>query len=374
LTRQRRSGFVAALACASLLAVTHCVAAKSAATLGGTNSSSGATAKVAAKAAKPGSNEAASAKSKEKKSLSGKTTPAAVPLPRARPGSSGASAPAKPAASGPRGAGTDLPEPPAVPLAQAPPQTSDAEIALVKSAIDSLRSGDADKATRVQATISDPVARKFMEWVILRSDGNGAGSARYAAFVSANPRWPSLAMFRRRAEAMLWVENPKPAQVLSFFNGSPPQSVMGRLVLTRALLAQGDTEGARAQVREAWRNDPMSADVEKQVLERCSGFLSRADHKARMEKRLFAADNETAMRAARRLGGADGAIAKARIALNGKGSNAKKLLEAVPAESRKDPGYTFAHAHILRHEGKIAEAAQVMLSLVHTRKQLADRA
>ena len=71
-------------------------------------------------------------------------------------------------------------------------------------------------------------------------------------------------------------------------------------------------------MREAWRNDPMSADLEKQVLEIHSEFLSRADHKARMEKRLFAADNETAMRAARRLGGADVAIAQARIALNGK--------------------------------------------------------
>src|SRR5262245_49155466 len=84
---------------------------------------------------------------------------------------------------------------------------------------------------------------------------------------------------------------------------------------------------------EAWRNDPMPADLEKQLLEIYSEFLSRADHKARMEKRLFALDNETAMRTARRLGGADVAIAKARIALNGKGSNAKKLLEAVPAES-----------------------------------------
>jgi soluble lytic murein transglycosylase len=343
--------------------MTHCVAAKSAATQGRTNSSSSATAKAAAKAAKPSAKKAASAKSKEKKAA------AAVPLPRARPDPSGASAPAKAAASGPRGAGTGLPQPP---LAQAPPQTSDAEIALVKSAIDSLRGGGADKATRIEANISDPVARKLVEWIILRSDRNGAGSARYAAFIAANPSWPSLAMFRRRAEAMLWVENPKPAQVLSFFNGSPPQSVMGRLVLARSLLAQGDTGGARAQVREAWRNDPMSADVEKQVLESYSEFLSRADHKARMEKRLFALDNETAMRAARRLGGADVAIAQARIALNGKGGNAKKLLEAVPAEARHDAGYTFAHAHILRHDGKIAEAAQVMLSAPRELAQIHD--
>ena len=75
------------------------------------------------------------------------------------------------------------------------------------------------------------------------------------------------------------------------------------------------------------------------MLERYSEFLSRADHKARMEKRLFAGDNEAAMRAARRLGGADLAIAQARIALNRKGGNAKKLLDAVPAEAHHDPGY-----------------------------------
>jgi soluble lytic murein transglycosylase len=301
LTPPHRSALVAALACASLLAVTDCVAAKSAATKGGTNSSSAATANVAAKAAKHAVKKAASAKPKEKKSATGKTTAAAVPLPRARPDSSGAFAPARSAA---RGTSTGLPQPPAVPLAQTPtPQTSDPDVALVKSAIDSLRSGGADKATDVQATISDPVARKLVEWIILRSDRNGAGSARYAAFIAANPSWPSLAMFRRRAEALLWVENVKPAQVLGFFNGSPPQTAKGRLVLARALHAQGDTEGASALVREAWRNDPLPEEVEKQVLERWSEILSRADHKARIEKRLFAADNESAMRAARRLGG-----------------------------------------------------------------------
>ena len=352
--------------------MTPCVAAESAATQDASKSPSAGTAKVAAKAAKPAAKKAASAKSKEKKSASGKPTVAAVVLPRARPGSSGASARAR-AASGPQGASTDLAKPPAVPPAQAPtPQTSDPDVALVKSAIDSLRSGDADKATRIETTISDPAARKLVEWIILRSDGNGAGSARYTAFIAANPSWPSLAMFRRHAEALLWAENLKPSQVLSFFNGSSPQTAKGRLVLARALLAQGDAAGARAQVREAWRNDPMPADLEKQLLEIYSEFLSRADHKARMEKRLFAADNETAMRAARRLGGADVVIAQAHIALNRKGSNAKKLLEAVPAEARHDAGYIFAHAHILRHDGKIAEAAQVMLSAPRELTQIHD--
>ena len=232
--------------------------------------------------------------------------------------------------------------------------------------------GRRQQGDRRRGVISDPAARKLVEWIILRSDHNGANSKRFLAFIAANPNWPNLAMFRRRAEAMLWVENVKPAQVLAFFDGSPPQSGMGRLVLARALTAQGDTETASALVRETWRNDSLSADVEKQVLERYSEFLTRADHKARMEKRLAALDHEDALRAARRLGAADLAIAQARIALTRKAGNTKKLLDAVPAEARRDPGYLFARAHVLRHDGKLDEAAQVLLSAPRDLAQVHD--
>ena len=214
---------------------------------------------------------------------------------------------------------------PQIPLAQGPaPQTSAEEIARVKSALEALRHGSASKATEVAGSISDPAARNLVEWMILRSEHPGADSKRYLAFIAANPGWPSVGMFRKRAEAMLWVENIKPAQALSFFKDSPPQTGTGRLVLARALIAQGDTETAKPLIREAWRDHSLSAEVEKQALERYSEFLTRADHKARMEKRVIAADNEAALRVARRLGAADLAIAQARIAINRKGADVKK--------------------------------------------------
>jgi soluble lytic murein transglycosylase len=332
-----RSALVAALACASALAIT--LAAETAAARGAKGAH--ATVKAAGKTAKATGSKTAKATGKKVagKSKGGK-------------------------------AAADKSVVPQIPLAEGPPpQTPAAEIALVKSAIDALRHGGASKATAVAETISDPAARKLVEWIILRSDNNGAGSKRYLAFIAANPTWPNLGMFRKRAEGMFWVENVKPAQIISFFKDSPPQSGVGRMVLARALHAQGDAEGAAALVRQAWRNDSLPEDVEKQVLERWSEFLSRADHKARMEDRLFAADKDDAMRAARRLGGADLAIAQARIAISRKvgapklePKSARKLLDAVPADARQDPGYLFAHAHVLRHEGKIAEAAQVLLS------------
>src|SRR6516164_8428794 len=323
LTRGHRSALVAVLACASLLAASHYAAARN--THGGKGSSA-ATAKAAGKTAKSAGKKAAARKSKDDKSAS----KSAVPQ---------------------------------IPLAPGPtPETSADEIAHVKSAIEALRHGGASKATEVAAAISDPVARKLVEWTILRSDHNGGDSKRFLAFIAANPNWPSLGMFRKRAEAMLWNENPKPAQVLSFFKDSPPQSGAGHVVLARALIAEGDTEGAKPLIREAWRYHKLSAELEKQVLERYSEFLTRADHKARMEKRVIASDNEAALRAARRLGTADVAIAQARIAINRKGADVKKLLDAVPADARHDPDYLLVKAYVLRHDNKFAEAAQALLS------------
>ena len=196
-------------------------------------------------------------------------------------------------------------------LAPLLPDVSGADIALVRKAIDSLRSS-ADNATQIETAISDPAGRKLVEWIILRS-GNGFRSTRYLAFIAANPSWPSLATFRRYGEEMLWVEDVKGSEVFRFSKDSPPQTAWGRLAFARALSGQGDTEGARTQVRNAWHNDWMSAELEQQVLKTYSELLTRVDHKMRMEKRLGAGDKETAMRAAHRLGTDQVAIARARI-------------------------------------------------------------
>jgi soluble lytic murein transglycosylase len=242
------------------------------------------------------------------------------------------------------------------------PEPSDPNVALVKRAIEALHHSGTDKATEIEAAITDPAARKLAEWIILRSHNSTAESTRYVTFIARNPDWPGLGMFRRYAEEKLWTERPPPKRVRSFFQEAAPQTPKGRFALARALLADGETEAANALIREAWRNDPMSADLEEQVLKNYSDLLSRTDHKARMEKRLFAHDHESALRAARRLGALNVAIARLRIAINGKGGNGRKLLESVPEEAHQDPGYLFARLHTLRHQSKVAEAAKAMLS------------
>jgi soluble lytic murein transglycosylase len=250
--------------------------------------------------------------------------------------------------------------------------TSPLDVAAVKQAIELVHKGRSDEATSIESTISDPVARKLVEWVILRGDETDLDFPRYAAFITANPSWPAITALRRRAEAALWQQQADRRAVIEFFRSDPPRTAKGRFALARALLAEGDRAGAQAAVSEAWRKDGFSADVEEQAREMFAGLITPADDKARMDARFDVEDDDAGARAARHLGSVETAIAKARTAVINKSGKAKALLEEVPAEGRHDPGYMLSRIQWLRRTDKIAEAAQWMMAAPHEAERLGD--
>src|SRR5439155_13333455 len=118
--------------------------------------------------------------------------------------------------------------------------TSQADKDALESVIELLRKQKPGDAAQAQAAISDPVARKLAEWLILRSDNNGASVERYRAFVSANPSWPSQTFLRRRIEAALWDDHRDGAAVWSWFADESPLSARGRFARANAMPARGD--------------------------------------------------------------------------------------------------------------------------------------
>ncbi len=250
--------------------------------------------------------------------------------------------------------------------------TSAADIAAVKRVIEAARKGKEADANAAEAGISDPVARKLAEWVILRSDNTNPTFARYAAFVEANPSWPHAPLFRRRAENALWNDGVDDRTVRAFFAKHQPATAKGRYMLARTLLAQGDRDGAAALVRYAWRYDDASAEVEKRVLDTYGNMLTAADHKIRMERRFYADDVAGGMRAAERLGGDDLAIGRARAAVLRKAGNAKALLDAVPTSAHGQAGYIFAYVQWLRLNNKAEDAGKLILNAPKNPEALVD--
>jgi soluble lytic murein transglycosylase len=239
----------------------------------------------------------------------------------------------------------------AVPLPTARPARADLppDLAAAKQAIDLIGQGESLAAAAIEKSTANPVARKLIEWALLRR-ADGVGFAPYDAFITANPDWPGIPFLRRRAETILWQERADAATVRKFVGGEP-SSAIGRLVLARALMSDGDQAGAAREVRSVWRSAPLSAELETAVLKEFPDVLTPADELARMDERIGAKDFGAAMRAAKRLGQNQVAIVKACSAAEAKSSNAGKLLDAVPAQVRDDPGYALCRIHwLLRND------------------------
>jgi soluble lytic murein transglycosylase len=247
---------------------------------------------------------------------------------------------------------------------EAPAQTAPAlsgDLAAVKQAIELVRKSKTSEATAIAKTIGDPVAQKLVEWFILRYPDGEVSFGRYASFIADNPGWPGIGKLRRRAEARLWQDRVD-ATTVRGFTGDQPMSAKGRFALARALLAEGDRDGAERQVRAAWRSDELTERAETDALDAFRDLLTREDHRARMDKRIGAKDFSGAMRAAHRLGDDDVAIVKACAAVAASSTKAPGLLNDVPAEARKDLGYTLCRIRAKMRKDQYADATSVMLA------------
>src|SRR5262249_59668922 len=120
------------------------------------------------------------------------------------------------------------------------------EVTTVNQALDLVRKNRHDEATIVAGSITDPLARKLVEWAILRSEDGSTDFWRYSAFINANPSWPNIPLLRRRAEAALWQKRTDPQAVIALFANDPPGSAKGHFVLALELLRRSAAARASA--------------------------------------------------------------------------------------------------------------------------------
>ena len=242
----------------------------------------------------------------------------------------------------------------------APALTGD--LAVLKKVFDLAREGETDEATAAAQTIADPAGQKLAEWFILRQGETQVRFARFAAFMTANPDWPSQAPLRRRAEARLWQEKADVATIRAFFAEKAPLTAKGRFALARALLAEGDRLAAAREVKAAWRAEELGEATEEAAYEEFRELLAREDHRARMDKRIGARELGAAMRAAKRLGDDYVAIVKACSAVKGDAGKALGKLNDVPEEARADLGYVLCRVKWAMKKDKIVEAAKMIVA------------
>jgi soluble lytic murein transglycosylase len=222
-----------------------------------------------------------------------------------------------------------------------------AELASTHEAIELIRQNRFSEASALARTIGDPLAQKVVEWALLRHPDSEAGIARYTAFIRANPDWPGIALMRRLIEQKVWQEHQDlhDAAAVRRLVGDQPATAAGRLALAHAEMREGDRASAEKRVRAVWRSAELSPDLEQVILTTFPGVLTRADHVARMDRRIGAREFGAATRAAQRVDSDHVAIVKAC-------SNAgSKSFDNVPAGVRSNLGYALCRLHwLLRND------------------------
>ena len=244
----------------------------------------------------------------------------------------------------------------------APDTQAQPDLVVLKQTLQLLQQHKLGDATKLAASIDDPAAQKLIQWALLRDPNNTAGFDQYNSFIRANPDWPSIPLFRRRAEARLWQERSDPATVRRFV-GTQPTSARGRLALARAMLSDGDRAGATREVRAVWQSAELSADLEAAVIDSFRDELTPADDIARMDQRIGAKDFAAAMRAAKRVGSTQVAIVKACEAAETNVTKGGALLEALPKEAQGDLGYVLCRLHWLLAHDDVAAAVKLLAEI-----------
>ena len=244
----------------------------------------------------------------------------------------------------------------------APDTQAQPDLVVLKQTLQLLQQHKLGDATKLAASIDDPAAQKLIQWALLRDPNNTAGFDQYNSFIRANPNWPSIPLFRRRAEARLWQERSDPNTVRRFV-GTQPTSARGRLALARAMLSDGDRAGATREVRAVWQSAELSADLEAAVIDSFRDELTPADDIARMDQRIGAKDFAAAMRAAKRVGSTQVAIVKACEAAETNVTKGGALLEALPKEAQGDLGYVLCRLHWLLAHDDVAAAVKLLAEI-----------
>ncbi|MDF2996947.1 MAG: Lytic transglycosylase catalytic [Xanthobacteraceae bacterium] len=232
----------------------------------------------------------------------------------------------------------------------------------LQSAMNLAEKGQSAAALAAAEQLSDPGARALVRWLTIRAAARDLGFDRAVAILREHPTLPTPTVLRRRLEYLLFAENRDPGTVRAFFAEDRPISGEGKLALARALFASGDRTGGTAWLRDAWREDPLMEETESTVMVEFGGMLTRADHKYRADKLIYAEDATRGLRAAQRAGDDVVALARARIALSSKNGDPAKLLAAVPLGLRNDPAYLYTQAKIARRAGDDATAARILSS------------
>ena len=234
-------------------------------------------------------------------------------------------------------------------------------------AIAAINKDDWQSASRIVAGINDDAAKIYLNWRKLRA-GKGNWS-EYPRFLIEHGDWPGLPLLRRAGEARIPTGRPA-NEIVAYFDTTPPQTGRGALRLAEALENLGRKSEAREVLITAWTGLRLSDSERNALLSRYKSIL-KDYHWARTDQMLWEGETRQANAMLPLLTNGQKRLTEARVALRrNKSSGLGKLIDAVPASLRDDPGLAFERFRWRMRKDMYAGAHELITAQSGSREKL----
>ena len=237
---------------------------------------------------------------------------------------------------------------------------SDGDAALYRDAFAAAREDRWSEARSLAARADDPTLAKVLLWMELKDSGRTGDFAAIVRFLERNPRWPSRAALRERAEDAMPDDLPD-IEVAAFFDALPPRTDDGLLRYIDALFALERDEDARAAIDRAWAAWNFSPDGEKAFLDAHRALLTGEAHWRRIDALIWRGRTGAATRLLRLVDDDRRLLARARILLRDGSFGVDAAIRAVPDHLRDDAGLIYERARWRVARGSLDGALEMLL-------------
>ncbi len=176
---------------------------------------------------------------------------------------------------------------PGGPVSNQPRVLNDQDTVLFRQGLAAARSRDVAGTRDVAARISDPVARKLVEWALLDTSADQMTLSDLAVARSSFADWPRADSRAAAAERALDRAYAGPDAAINLFARGGPTTVQGAIALADALEQRGRADEARRLIRDWWRTRSFDEPIQTRILARWGSSLTQADHTARLNLLLL---------------------------------------------------------------------------------------
>lgn len=187
------------------------------------------------------------------------------------------------------------------------------------------------------------ISATFAQWQTLRDPDKS--SIRFmdgASFLYEHSGWPEEKTIRLRTEAAALFERPSREVITKFCKDFPP--ISGRGMVACANGGAADSAQQRAWLKEGWTQGDFNEAEEQNILRTYGDSLSKADHRARVDRLLHEGKTAAAKRVVHLAPADYQKIYAVRVALIAGDKKAPALLKTLSSAQQREAGVLFDRA------------------------------